>query len=429
MRTILAAFAYLASVNLVIASSANAAPKLANLPAVPATPAIIGGLTVLPLKVPSPRPDGKIVVALSNGVERETTINSELQAILTAFIAERGSPIATVLVADAKTGDVLAMAEGRSPESWGGTTHTALHAKFPTASLFKTVVTSAAFEVADFDPEVPIGLMGGCGNVEPSGLWMNDHIVGQNHMTMRRAYGHSCNSFYAKMAVNTLGLGVISDFARKFGFGQPPLADFYVEPGTIVAPTPTTSSTYTVGRYAAGFGMVSTSAAHVATTMLAIANDGKRVPLRFFRDSPAAAPSEQYGQMIEPLTAQKIRKIMEATVRGGTASFAFNRGKPKRLREITGGKTGTLMGRSPLGLTTLFSGMMPIENPEIVVASIVVLEDHWIIKAPSLAAEALSAWVELKEKNGVMTTAGELTRNRKYLRDSAPRRRKAQGRT
>ena len=73
--------------------------------------------------------------------------------------------------------------------------------------------------------------------------------------------------------------------------------------------------------------------------------------------------------------------------------------------------------------------MMPIENPEIVVASIVVLEDHWIIKAPSLAAEALSAWVELKEKNGVMTTAGELTRDRKYLRDSAPRRRKAQGRT
>jgi len=360
--------------------------------------------------------------------ERETTIHGELQAILSGFIADKGSPIATVIVADAKTGDILAMVEGRSPEAWGGTPHTALHAKFPAASLFKTVVTSAAFEVADFDPERQIGLIGGCGNVEPSGLWMNDHIVGQNHMTMRRAYGHSCNSFFAKMAVNTLGLGVITDFARKFGYGQQPLADFHVEAGTLMPPSAATSSTYTVGRFAAGFGAVSTSAVHVASTMLSLANNGKRIPLRLFKDSPAADP-EINDLMVDPATTQKIRKIMEATVRGGTASFAFNRGRPRRLREITGGKTGTLMGRTPMGLTTLFSGMMPLENPEVVVSAIVMLEDHWIIKAPSLAAEALSAWTDLKEREGAITTAGDLTRLRKNWRNPAPRKRKAEGRS
>jgi hypothetical protein len=57
------------------------------------------------------------------------------------------------------------------------------------------------------------------------------------------------------------------------------------------------------------------------------------------------------------------------------------------------------------------------------------LEDHWIIKAPSLAAEALSIWADLKEREGAITTAGDLTRLRKNLRDPAPRKRKAEGRS
>jgi peptidoglycan glycosyltransferase len=385
-------------------------------------------LAVLPMKLPAPRSDDKVVINLPGSGERETTINGELQTLLNAFIAERGSPIAAVIVADARTGDILAMAEGRSPASWGGTTHTALHAKFPAASLFKTVVSTAAFEVADFDAERQLGLPGGCGNVEPSGLWMNDNITGQNYMTLRRAYGFSCNSFFAKMAVNTLGIGIINDFARKFGYGVPPKADFDVEAGSLLSPSPTTSSTYTIGRYAAGFGMVSTSAVQVAAQMLAIANDGKRLPLRLFKDTPIQDVNPN-DTMMSPDTARRIRKVMEATVRGGTASFAFNRGRPRRLRDITGGKTGTLMGRSPFGLTTLFSGIMPLQQPEVVVASIVILEDHWIIKAPSLAAEALSTWVDLKDRNGAVTTAGELIRSRP-LRYKAPRSaRKGQGRS
>ena len=422
MRTISAVFA-----SFVLATGSQAAPCVA---AVPASNITQGndGLPVLPVKMPAPRAVGKAVLQLPGGVERETTINGELQTALSAFIADRGSPIAAVIMADARTGDILAMVEGRSPDAWGGNTHTALHAKFPAASLFKTVATSAAFEIADFDPEKPLGLSGGCGNVEPSGMWMNDQIVGQNYMTMRRAYGLSCNSFFAKMAINQLGLGLVHEFARKFGYGQVPAADFKVDAGTLLSPSATTSSSYTVGRFAAGFGMVTTSAVHVANTMLAIANDGKRIPLRLFKDSPATNPDPK-DLMVEPETARKIRKIMEATVRGGTASFAFNRGRPRRLREMTGGKTGTLMGRHPVGLTTLFSGIMPLEKPEVVVATIVVLEDHWIIKAPSLAAEALSTWVDIKEREGVMTTAGELIREKKSTRYRSQARRKGEGRS
>lgn len=172
-------------------------------------------LPVLPMKLPPPTADGRIILNLNSPDQRELTIVPELQAGLTAFIAERGAPIAAVIVADAKSGSILAMAEGRSPESWGGTTHSALHAQFPAASLFKTVVTAAAFEIADFNDEKPLGLAGGCGNVEPTGRWLYDTIQGQSYMTMKRAFGLSCNSFYAKLAVNVLGLGLVRDFAQN----------------------------------------------------------------------------------------------------------------------------------------------------------------------------------------------------------------------
>jgi hypothetical protein len=72
---------------------------------------------------------------------------------------------------------------------------------------------------------------------------------------------------------------------------------------------------------------------------------------------------------------------------------------------------------------------MPLEQPKVIVASIVILEDHWIIKAPSLAAEALSTWVDLKDRNGIMTTAGELIRNRPVRTRTIRSARKRQGRS
>jgi cell division protein FtsI/penicillin-binding protein 2 len=96
---------------------------------------------------------------------------------------------------------------------------------------------------------------------------------------------------------------------------------------------------------------------------------------------------------------------MQASVQGGTASHAFRRGKYRKLREIVGGKTGTLTGQSPKGLTTWFSGMAPLDAPEIVVASVVMLESKWLIKGTHLAAESIWAYYDQKVRQQAMTTA------------------------
>jgi cell division protein FtsI/penicillin-binding protein 2 len=69
------------------------------------------------------------------------------------------------------------------------------------------------------------------------------------------------------------------------------------------------------------------------------------------------------------------------------------------LPDEVGGKTGTLNGRTPAGLTSLFIGLYPVSAPRIAVSTVVVLEDRYYFKAPQLAAEAIITWKQQQVKN------------------------------
>ncbi len=101
-------------------------------------------LPMVPEQIPEPKVDGTIYLNDQSGTPRATTLHPWLQARLTSFLIDARSPIAAVVVADVKTGSILALAQGRSPANFGAKTHTALHPSFPAASVFKTVVTTAA---------------------------------------------------------------------------------------------------------------------------------------------------------------------------------------------------------------------------------------------------------------------------------------------
>jgi cell division protein FtsI/penicillin-binding protein 2 len=378
-------------------------------------------LPELPTDMPAPGPDGIIYLQTPDG-PRATTLNPGLQAHLDKFLEDMQRPIAAVVVVEVKTGRILAMAQGRSPSEWAtgkSKVHSALQSGFPAASLFKTVVIAADFELTDADPTASESLFGGCSHVRPTGVFMtkntSSHRSAQNSMTLRKAYARSCNGFFAKLAVNHLGLGIITNFAHRFGWETDIPTDFHLDRSPFRPPAPENSSAHTVGRFAAGFGYVGLSAVHSAWTMLVIARDGVPAPITLFRDTPvlenAAVLAQNgvggvvVGPVISSHTAASIRSVMQASVQGGTASHAFRRGKYRKLREIVGGKTGTLTGQSPKGLTTWFSGMAPLDAPEIVVASVVMLESKWLIKGTHLAAESIWAYYDQKVRQQAMTTA------------------------
>lgn len=375
-------------------------------------------------------------IADHDGHLHQTTLDPDLQLKLQAFISERGSPISAVVVSDVMTGKILAMVQGRSPEQWGGATHTALHNRFPAASLFKTVVTAAALEITPTGPDQNFGLQGGCGgqDILPKGEWMNDERG--SSMTLRRAFGHSCNSFFAKLAVNQLGLGTITHFARLFGWEHQLPTDFNLEPSKMMPPPVGNSTTHTVGRFAAGFGQVSISPIHANWLASTIANKGKAHPLVLFSDSqsPVGANSvaiKNAGAAVNangvltvnldnsaaPLvkneetlmtaeTASRLMDVMRSTVDDGTATNIFWRGRYRSIAQETGGKTGTLNGHSPTGLTTLFLGVYPLSRPQIAVSAVVVLEDRYRFKASQLGAEAILSWRDLQDsRNGIVRSA------------------------
>ena len=81
-------------------------------------------------------------------------------------------------------------------------------------------------------------------------LW----IRGNTHrkFSLKRAYALSCNGYYASVAVNHLGLGIITQYAQRLRFGASPPADFYIPPSPLTPPTAANVSAHTVGEYARG---------------------------------------------------------------------------------------------------------------------------------------------------------------------------------
>lgn len=346
----------------------------------------IEGLTVeSPIEILSDQ-SGKVV----------TTLDGRLQKGLQDFLTRNYNPIASVVVVDAVTGHVLALVQGRDPRKWGSSVHTALYTGFPAASVFKIVPAAAALQVASVNPQAITGLTGGCANVNPKGVWLRNTPPHKHQMiSLERAFAFSCNSFFAKLAVQQVGMGLIQKYAERFGWGASIPADFFIPESPIHIPEAASSDIQTVGRFAAGFGTVGLSAVHAAWLNLAIANDGKPMPLRIFaRDgfSPLTAARENF---FDEETSHKMRLMMHKTVSYGTARGTFRKRRYRKLVEHVGGKTGSLTVHTPQGRITWFAGLMPIDKPEVIVSSVVLNDGNkWHIRGPDLAAEALWLWFQ-----------------------------------
>lgn len=341
--------------------------------------------------------DSPIYWSVGGSLHR-TTLVPTIQRALQSFIASRQQPIAAVVLADVATGQILAMVEGRSPARWGASLPTYLYPGFPAASLFKLVTTAAAFEALGIGPKKSLPLLGSCAEVGAAGHWLRSPRRRKNRMNFERAFALSCNSFYAKVSVKHVGLGLIDEYAKRFRWGRSLPADIKVPKSPIRLPRAGSSNIQTIGRFAAGFGPVGISPLHAAWIILMIASEGRNRRISLLKDSQEPAEGLRVP-LIKADTARKIRAVSRKTVRYGTAKSAFTKRYYRRIRHKVGGKTGTLSTRSPSGQITWFIGMMPYNRPRVVVAAMV-LNDRklWHIRGPDLAARALLEWERWQRK-------------------------------
>lgn len=362
-------------------------------------------LPSLPAILPEPDQWGVIKVPDAQMKMRALTLEPVIQNGLEKYLRRHGNPIAAAVVVDVSSGKILAMVQGKDPKLWGSQVHSALYEGYPAASLFKIVPTIAAIDLAHIEPATRLGLTGGCAKVHPRGIWMRDVRPSRPHsMTLNRAFANSCNSFYAKITLKYLGVGVLNQYAKQLGWGETVPTDFLLSPSPISPPPPPQSAIHNVGRYAAGFGKVGLSPMHAAWINLVIARNGHSLPLTIFSDRD---PTIRYGtgfknqQIISEPGSLKIRKMMQTTVRSGTASSAFRKWGMRSIKRTAGGKTGTLNSQNPDGLATWFAGLMPWDEPEIVVIALVVNGQRWIIKGSHLAAEAFLLWEKFRKSRDI----------------------------
>lgn len=300
-----------------------------------------------------------------------STRDPKLEALIEGMLKQGQTPYGAVVVMEAATGRVVAVAEHSTRESSEGL---ALRPIAPAASVFKVVTTSALLE-AGVPASEKVCFHGGKTRMNPKLL--QDTRRDTTCVTLGDVIPKSANVAAAKLATLHLTPHQLRDHAGRWGFGQT-LGVKGLVPSTARIP----DEPFSFAEAAAGFGDVKISAMHGAVLAAVVANDGHLVTPTTSLDAPA-----RQSRVIDAPAAKALRRMMTETVTSGTGRRVFSQG-PK-LGVSAGGKTGSLTDYKTGLDTSWFVGFAPAEAPEYVVSAVVVNTAKWHIKAPWLAKESL----------------------------------------
>ncbi len=315
-----------------------------------------------------------------DGSHLRLTIDRGIQAIaqmtIAAKVKEARAESGTVIVMNAKTGEILAMATAPTYDPVKITT--------ATAKFMGNRAVSEAYEPGSTGKVMTMASIIDAGKATPSSKWTVPYTLKRSDGTFHDHSSHpklrlTLAGILAKssntgtiLAAESLPKERLHDYFTAFGVGQPTGLNFPNESDGKLAPVENWGGT---DRYALMFGQGYTvSPLQAASIFATIANDGVRVkptlvagitdPAGNFTPTPAA----QGVRVVSSAAAKSVREMMESVVSDeGTAPQA------KIPGYRVAGKTGTAqVWNSEInnwkGYVASFIGFAPADNPEIVVA-------------------------------------------------------------
>ncbi|MDW0358256.1 penicillin-binding transpeptidase domain-containing protein [Halomonas venusta] len=308
------------------------------------------------------------------GGELTLSIDQRIQYMayreLRAAVAEHEADGGVLVMLDARTGEVLAMANlpsynpnNRAGLDPRGLRNQALVDVFEPGSVMKPLAMAAILESGVVDRDAV---------VDTSPGWMR-----LDQFTIRdfRNYGDldlagilqkSSNVGMSRLALQLSDTAIWEKY-NQLGLGQAPGTGFPGEAaGSLPAPVRWSRSERATLSY--GYGL-SVSAVQLASAFTALANEGVRLPPSLLRlsEPPQGIPA------ISPTVANDLLNILETSV------AAYTGGRRAQVEGYrVGGKTGTVRKIGQQGYTTdayrsVFAGIAPISDPRIVT---VVMIDH-----------------------------------------------------
>jgi penicillin-binding protein A len=329
---------------------------------------------------------GHWVAPLASGGDAPLTLDSDLQEAATRILATANPVRGGMVVLDAYTGKVLAWAE----TARDGHHHQVLTtARVPAASVFKLVTTAALFETTSLSPKDRVCISGGTHGIERRHLDPPHGGEAIECSPFAYAIGYSKNAVFAQLATHRLLRSSLVDTAQALGFNGRVPFELEVPVGSLEVPY----GDLDFARAAAGFQGSTLSPLGAAYLASVIAHGGEATRIRVTAQGSVDEdePAEVLSRVLKPRTAERIRRMMEVTVRSGTCHHAFTdeRGHPYLGSIRVSGKTGTLRPEANEGMTSWFMGFAPSQKPEIIVSVMLENGPVWRHKANELARDFL----------------------------------------
>lgn len=306
-----------------------------------------------------------------DGSDVQLTIDSKIQALayqrIRDAVQEHKAKAGSIVVLDAQTGEVLALANypsyvpgERKGLSGGQLRNRAITDVFEPGSTVKPFVVSLALDQGLIKPAQVLDTS----PFKVGPLLVNDGNHGRPSMSISQVIQKSSNVGTVHIAQRLENRDMGEMFAG-LGFGSKPQIGF---PGTATGKLRSWKSWKPVEKATMSYGYgLSASLLQIARAYTAIARDGELAPLTLIKDQP----SQPGARIFKPETARTMRDMLRGTVSmDGTAP------KAQPMGYSAGGKTGTAEKLEGKGYNSdkhraWFAGISPIDNPRVVVAVMV----------------------------------------------------------
>jgi len=358
------------------------------------------------------------------GYDLELTLEARLQArcesVLSEAIARHGARAASAVVADARTGRILALVSLPSfdpanpgavrPENWR---LRPVQDAFEPGSTVKPMVAAAALSC----DVVRRGERFDCSHrgTRVAGRWIRDH-VDPGLYTLDEIISQSANVGIIRVA-ERVPEEILWRAFDAFGFGRRTEIGFPAEARGLL-PEPRTWSKLSRASFALGQELT-VSPLQLAMAYAAIANGGWLLQPRLVSsegETDHRAVDLQRTRVLDEGLARRLRDMLEGVVREGTGELA----------QVSGfraaGKTGTAQ-RAVAGTfddehhVAWFAGFLPMPDPRLVVVVAIEdpsVKDFWAstVAAPVFAdiAEASVCLLDLSPTEPVSIPASQLAR-------------------
>ena len=296
------------------------------------------------------------------------------QEAIAAKVDQYNAKWGNIVVMDAKTGEILALADSETVDPTDPTATDQLYWR-PTA-------LTQAFEPGSTGKAVTFAMALDAGVVSPEQKWtvpnkqtFNNETISDSmphdtyDMTTAGIFTRSYNTGTVQVA-EQLSAETRWEYMKEFGIGEPIDLGFSgINQGLFTHWENWDRRQHFTTTFGQGYSLTSL---HTTRIFQALANDGKMMPARLidaYIDEDGVErkweSSEEPKQVVSEETADEMLKLMEGVVQEGTAYAAEIDGYR------VGGKTGTgeAAGAGGYdGYTTSFTGIVPLDDPQFVVS-------------------------------------------------------------